>query len=118
MHISITFKSIDSSEALKSHVHEKFDKFDKMLEGSVEADMVLSVEKIRNIAEIRLKSDKFQIRAKEESENMYSAIDILSDKVRLQITKQKEKLRKHLSGDKQSIKDEAPELSLSEDLPE
>ncbi len=112
MQIAITFKNIDSSDALKSHVQEKFDRLDKMFDGSVEVDVVLSVEKIRQIAEIRLKSDKFQIHAKEESENMYSSIDTVSDIVKLQITKNKEKLRRHLSGDKQSIKNDLVENSL------
>lgn len=110
MQISITFKNIDSSDALKSHVQEKFDRLDKMLDGSAEADVVLSVEKIRQIAEIRLKNDKFQVHAKEESENMYSAIDTLADKVKVQVKKNKEKLRRHLAGDKESIKTNGMEL--------
>ena len=104
MQISITFKNIDSSDALRSHVQEKFDRLDRMLDGSAEADVVLSVEKIRQMAEIRLRSDKFQVHAREESENMYSAIDALADKVKVQIKKNKEKLRRHLAGDKESIK--------------
>lgn len=110
MQIAFTFKNMDSSDALKSHVQEKFDKLDKMLDGAAEADVVLSVEKIRQIAEIRLKSNKFQIQAREESENMYSSIDTMADKVKIQITKNKEKIRRHLAGDKQSIKNDIEEL--------
>ena len=32
MQISITFKNIDSSDALKSQIHEKFDRLDKMFD--------------------------------------------------------------------------------------
>ncbi len=117
MQISITFKNIDSSDALKAKIQEKFDRFDKMLDGSVEADVVLSVEKIRQIVEVRLKSDKFQIQAKEESENLYSSIDAVTDKVKLQITKHKEKIRRHLSGNKQSIKDDSAEFNMSQQTP-
>lgn len=115
MQISITFKNIDSSNALKSYIHEKFDRLDKMLDSQVNAHVVLSVEKIRHISEINLNCDKFKIQAKEETENnMYSAIDKLSDKVKLQITKNKEKQRRHLAGDKKSIKDDFVEFIVSE----
>ncbi|MCG8615380.1 MAG: ribosome-associated translation inhibitor RaiA [Desulfobacterales bacterium] len=107
MQISINFKNINSSDSLKSHIHEKFDKWDKMLDAPADAHIVLSVEKLRNIAEINLTSDRIKIHAKEEAENnMYAAIDALADKVKIQIRKIKDKQRRHLAGDKQSIKSE------------
>ena len=110
MQISLTFKHVNASDSLKAKVQEKFDKFDKMLDRPAEAHVVLSVENIRNIVEANLNGDKFQIHAKEESENMYSAIDAVADKVKLQIKKNKEKLKRHLAGDKESIKNNVTEL--------
>lgn len=106
MQIMVTFKKIDPSIPLKAYVQKKFDKFDKMLDSPAEAHMVLSVEKIRHIAELTLTCDKLKIHAREDSENMYSSIDALVDKVRSQIKKNKEKIRHHMSGKKQSIKDD------------
>ncbi|THB77986.1 MAG: ribosome-associated translation inhibitor RaiA [Desulfobacteraceae bacterium] len=114
MQISITFKNMDPSDALKSTVQDKFDKLDKMLDRPADAHIVLSKEKIRYIADINFYCDKLKIHAKEESENMYSAIDILSDKVKSQIRKHKEKVRRHLSGDKQSIKTNPEQFMESE----
>lgn len=111
MQISITFKNIDSSDALKSQIHEKFDRLDKMFDNPAEASIVLSVEKLRNIIELNLRCDKIKIYMKEEAENnMYAAIDTLLDKVKAQIRKYKDKQRRHLAGDKQSIKTSAIEL--------
>ncbi len=111
MQIAMTFKNIDSSDSLKSQIHEKFDRLDKMLDSPAEAHIVLSVEKLRNIIEINLSCDKIKIHMKEETENnMYAAIDGLSDKVKHQIRKYKDKQRRHLAGDKQSIKTNAIEL--------
>lgn len=105
MQISITFKNLDSSDAIKSHIHEKFDRLDKMLDYPADAHIVVSIEKLRNIVDINLHCDKLNIYAKEESENnMYAAIDALSDNIKLQIRKHKDKQRRHLSGDKRSIK--------------
>ncbi len=106
MQTTVTFKQIDPSSSLKSYVQKKLEKFDKMLESPADAYVVLSVEKIRHIAEITLTSDKVKIHAKEESESMYSSIDALMDKVRIQIKKNKEKVKRHMSGKKQSIKNE------------
>ena len=114
MHISINFRNINASDALRTHVHEKFDKLDKMLDAPADAHVVLSVEKLRNIAEINLTSDRIKIHAKEEAENnMYAAIDTLSDKVKIQIRKVKDKQRRHLAGDKQSIKSDMIDGALS-----
>ncbi len=104
MQVSVTFKKIDSSDSLKSYVQKKLERLDKMLDRPAEAHVVLSVEKIRHIAEITLDCDKLRINAKEESERMYSSIDALADNLKLQIKKNKEKLRRHLAGDKKSIR--------------
>jgi len=116
MQTTITFKKIDSSDSLKSYVHKKLTKFDKMLDSPGEAYVVLSVEKIRHIAEITLTCDKLKIHARENSENMYSSIDALIDKVSIQIKKNKEKIKRHMSGNKQSIKNKPAESQFSEDI--
>jgi len=104
MQTIVNFKKIDASIPLKSYVQKKLDKFDKMLDSPAEAYIVLSVEKIRHIAEITLTCDKLKIHAREDSENMYSSIDALMDKIKIQINKNKEKSRRYMSGNKQSIK--------------
>jgi putative sigma-54 modulation protein len=109
MQLAINFKQMESSDVLKSYAQEKLDKLDKMLDAPGEATLVLSIEKIRHIAEVNLISDKLRINAKEEAETMYSALDGLADKVQAQIKKNKEKSRRHLAGDKQTIKT-TPEL--------
>ncbi|WP_022668500.1 ribosome hibernation-promoting factor, HPF/YfiA family [Desulfospira joergensenii] len=104
MQIMVTFKNIDSSESLKSYVIKKLDKFDRLLDGPAEAHVVLSVEKIRHIAELTLTCDRINIHAREESESMYSSIDALVDKIRAQVKKNKEKIKRHMSGKKHSLK--------------
>ena len=116
MQTTITFKKIHTSNSLKSYVQKKLDKFDRMLESPAEAYIVLSVEKIRHIAEISITCDKLKIHAKEESESMYSSIDALMDKVKSQIKKHKEKIKQHMSGNKQSIKDESTESGFPAEL--
>lgn len=116
MQTMVTFKKIDTSVPLKTYVQKKLDKFDKMLDSPAEAHIVLSVEKIRHIAELTLTCDKLRIHVREDSENMYSSIDALMDKVKAQIQKNKEKIRHHMSGNKQSIKDDSDQRDVAQDF--
>ena len=60
--------------------------------------MVLSVEKFRHIAEINLTGDRLNINGREETDDMYSAIDIAVAKLEAQIKKNKEKIKNRRSG--------------------
>ena len=93
MQTSVTFKNLDPSEHLKAYVSEKLDRFDKFLDNPAEANVVLTVEKFRHIAEINIAGDKLNINGKEETIDMYSAIDMTLDKLEKQIKKSKEKIR-------------------------
>ncbi len=93
MQTSVTFKNLDPSENLKSYARDKLDRFDKFLENPAEANVVLSVEKFRHIAEINIIGDRLNVNGKEETNNMYSAIDMVMDKLEKQIKKSKEKIR-------------------------
>jgi len=96
MQTSVTFKNIDPSENLKSYVGEKLDRFDKYLYNPAEANVVLSVEKFRHMAEINIIGDRLNIYGKEVTGDMYSAIDIALDKLEKQIKKNKEKITVNL----------------------
>ena len=97
MQTSVTFKNIDSSENLRTYVSDKLDRFDKYLYNPAEASVVLSVEKFRHIAEINIKGDRLNINGKEETEDMYSAIDIVMDKIETQVKRRLSKIREHRS---------------------
>ncbi|MEW5910678.1 MAG: ribosome-associated translation inhibitor RaiA [Thermodesulfobacteriota bacterium] len=116
MQTSVTFKNIDSSDHLKSYVTEKLNRLDKLLDNPAEATVVLSVEKFRHIAEITLSGDRLNINGKEETGDMYSAIDMVLDKLEIQIKKSKEKIRdrKGKLKDKNQRLETEPPGSLSE----
>jgi len=97
MQKSISFINLDSSDALKSYAYEKLDRFDKFLENPARANVVLTVEKFRHIAEISISADGFMVNAHEETSDMYSAIDMALDKLDKQIRKNKKKLKNRRS---------------------
>ena len=111
MQTSVTFKNLNSSEHLKSYVGDKLNRFDKYLYNPAEANVVLSVEKFRHMAEINITGDRLNINGKEETDDMYSAIDMALDKLEKQIKKNKQKIRERRSGSKlraKNIIDEEP----------
>jgi len=112
MQTSVTFKNIDSSENLRTYVSDKLDRFDKYLYNPADASVVLSVEKFRHIAEINIKGDRLNVNGKEETEDMYSAIDMVLDKLEKQIKKNKEKLSDKRSGAKYRGRDSLSEASF------
>jgi len=100
MQTSVTFKNLDSSDNLRSYVSDKLDRFDKYLYNPAEASVVLSVEKFRHIAEININGDRLNVNGKEETIDMYSAIDMVLDKLESQIKKNKEKTHDRRTGAK------------------
>ena len=110
MQTSVTFKNIDPSDHLKAYVSDKLDRFDKYLDNPAEANVVLAVEKFRHIAEINIAGDRLTIVGSEETNDMYSAIDMALDKLETQIKKSKQKIRERRSASKnrnRSMLDEA-----------
>ena len=103
MQTSVTFKNLDPSEHLKSYVTDKLNRFDKFLDNPAEANVVLSVEKFRHIAEINIVGDRMTINGKEEVNDMYSAIDLVLDKLEKQIKKSKEKIRERRNNSKSKV---------------
>jgi len=100
MQTSVTFKNIDPSDHLRDYVSDKLNRFDKFLDNPAEANVVLSVEKFRHIAEIHIIGDRLKINGREETNDMYSAIDMVLDKMEKQIKKNKQKVRKRKGGAK------------------
>lgn len=92
MQTSVTFKNLDPSDHLKNYVGEKLNRFDKFLYNPAEANVVLSVEKFRHIAEINIVGDRLTIYGKEETGDIYAAIDMALDKIEKQIKKNKQKI--------------------------
>ncbi len=111
MHVNITFKNMDATEPLKDYVTKRLSKMDKYIDRPTEASVVLSVEKIRHKAEVTINADRHKINAIEETEDMYSSIDLVMDKLERQIKKHKEKVQSHKGGPKSSAEPIEAEIS-------
>ena len=116
MQISVTFRQLEPSEALKNYVSERLSKFKRYLDGPVEAHVVLGLEKFRHLADVTIDSNGKIIKGREENADMYAAIDLVMDKMDMQLKKLRDKLR-DVKGDRSRAPapavaepDESPEL--------
>ena len=90
--VSVTFRHTDPTDALKQYAEDKIHRIGKYFSKPLDAHVVLSVDsKERQMAEVELRAPGTTIHGKEEKENLYSAIDLVMDKVERQVKKQKEK---------------------------
>jgi len=108
MEFTFTFKGLDSSDAIKQYAEKKFKRFEKYFYGEVSVQVVFRREKFREIVEVILSGDGKQIIAKEETSDIYEAIDLAYETLEKQIKKYKEK-RKDFRKNKVS-----PEASVEE----
>ncbi len=95
MKISVTFRNTEGDNWHKEYIDQKLKKLEKYLDTPVEARVVLSVEKFRNVAEVNLMTNGQTLNAKEEAKEMSLAIDNAVEKIERQLKKRKERTRGH-----------------------
>jgi len=93
MQVNITFRGMDSTESLKSHVNERIEHVEKYFDRSVEAHAVLSLERYLHNADITIHAGSYLLRGKAKSEDMYKSIDEAVDKIEKQLKRYKDKLK-------------------------
>ncbi len=92
--ISVTFRHTHPSDALRKYVADKLRKIGKYFPRPLEAHVVLSVDsRDRQLAEVTLQARRLTLHGREETTDLYSAIDLVLDKVEQQIRKYKSRVR-------------------------
>ena len=100
MNISIAFKNMEPSDHLKEYAASRFEKMAKFIGDTIETDLQinLSVEKFRHKAELVLTADNLHVSAYEESEDMYSTLDLVLDKLEAQLKRMRERQKDRRRG--------------------
>ncbi len=94
MQIQVTFRHVDPSEAVKEYATEKVGKLQKYLDGPVEANVTLTVEKHRHEADINIIASGLKIHGHETTGDLFSSIDLVMDKLETQVKRYREKIKK------------------------
>lgn len=91
MQIHLTGRNIDLTPALKTFATEKLQKLDQRGDGIAHVYVTFHIENITHTAEATLRVHGVDLHAEGKAEDMYSAIDRLTDRMIQQITRLKER---------------------------
>jgi putative sigma-54 modulation protein len=95
MQITISGHHVEVTEPLREYVLSKIERLQRHSEQITKTEVTLVVEKLIQKAEATIHVAGADIFANAQSEDMYAAIDLLSDKLDRQLIKHKEKSRDH-----------------------
>jgi putative sigma-54 modulation protein len=99
MNISITFRHMDATDAVKIYATEKVAKLQRFLRGPMKAQVTLSCQQERiHRVEVEVHSGHDHFHAHETSEDMYASIDKVADKLERQIVSAKESVKARKKG--------------------
>ena len=107
MQISVTGHHVDVTDSLRNYVETKFERLERHFDNVTNVHVVLSVEKLRQKAEANLHISGAKVFADSIHEDMYAAIDSLTDKLDRQVIKHKEKHQNHRNGESRRVMDQA-----------
>ncbi|RJX36568.1 MAG: ribosome-associated translation inhibitor RaiA [Desulfarculus sp.] len=93
MQIQVTFRHVEPSEAVKEYARDKVSKIQKYLDGPIEANVTLGVEKHRHEADVNIVAGGLKIHGRETTGDLFSAIDLVMDKLDKQVKRYREKLK-------------------------
>lgn len=96
MNLNISGHHLDLTPPLRDYVTTKLKRIERHFDHLINADVILSVEKLRHKAEATVHASGADLHAEAVVDaDMYAAIDALMDKLDQQTRKHKEKLRHH-----------------------
>ena len=98
------------TDAIKDYAETKLGKLEKYFkDDDITANVLAKVRGKSQIVEVTIPTSKFILRSEEENEDLYAAIDLVSDKLERQIRKNKTRLNRN-------IKDSVKEFNFDFDI--
>jgi len=95
MRVNLSGHHVDVTPALRRYVERKLGRVLQRFDRVIEMQCTLTVDKLRHRAESTVYVSGLTIHASAVAEDMYAAIDALSDKLTRRVRKRKERVRTH-----------------------
>lgn len=105
MNLNISGHHVDLTDSMRDFVSNKLAKVERHFDYLIDAEVILSVEKIRHKAEATLHTRGKNLHAEAVADDMYAAIDALTDKLDRQTRRVKERMTDHHGKGPQRIAD-------------
>ena len=95
MNLTITGHHVEVTPAIREYVNGKLDRVIRHFDNVTSVTVVLSVEKLKQKAEVTVHVRGKDIHVESDDADMYAAIDALTDKLDRQVLKYKQKNNDH-----------------------
>src|SRR5262249_53973724 len=97
MNLSVTFRHMEATDAIKDYARERLEKIRKYFPDPIIAHLVLSTERgYQHVADVVITlHNGIVIKGREATEDMYSSIDLVLAKIERQVRRYKERIRDH-----------------------
>lgn len=92
MNLNVSGHHLDVTPAIRSYVRSKLERISRHFDHVIDAQVILSVHKLRQKAEVTLHVRGKDLHCESEEEDLYAAIDLLADKLDRQVLRYKDKL--------------------------
>ncbi len=98
MQVNISGHQLDVTGPMRDYVGEKFARLERHFDKITNVQVIMEVEKLKQKIEATLHIPGGEVVANAEHDDMYAAIDLLTDKLDRQLKKHKEKQQSLLQG--------------------
>jgi putative sigma-54 modulation protein len=95
MNLLIHGNHVEVTPALRDYVQGKLSRVERHFDQVIDANVQLTVEKLRQRAEITLRLRGNNIHVESVDDDMYAAIDMLVDKLDRQVLRHKDRIKDH-----------------------
>ncbi len=93
MNLNVSGHHVEVTPAIRSYVRTKIERVTRHFDHVIDAHVILTVEKLRQKAEVTLHVPGRDLHCECEDADLYAAIDMLADKLDRQVLRYKDKIQ-------------------------
>ena len=91
MNLNVSGHHLEVTQAIRDYVRSKIERVTRHFDQVIDAHVILTVDKLRQKAEVTLHVSGKDLHCECEQEDLYAAIDLLADKLDRQVLRYKDK---------------------------
>jgi putative sigma-54 modulation protein len=93
MNLNVSGHHVEVTPSIRTYVRSKLERVTRHFDHVIDAHEILTVEKLRQKAEVTLHVPGKDLYCESEEQDLYAAIDLLADKLDRQVLRYKDKLQ-------------------------
>lgn len=115
MKVDLTARGLEITDELREYVWKKLSKIEKFFDQTLPAQVVLSSERGRQIAELTLPLNGLYVRGEEGTDDIYASVNLAVDKIERQINKYRTRLQRRKREGRAQARSVPPREAVAEE---